>query len=660
MNYLVQRSTKYLWNDLSSPSFKVNVGVGQGLALSPILSTLYLSLLIYIIEKRFKNLNLPISILSFVDDGLFIVQNKSLNISNSNLFCSYNILSKLLDSFGLIIKHSKTEIFHFNRSHGPFNPSPLDLSPLGGPILKPKDSWRYLGFIFDRKLSFHKHIDHYANKALSTVKCMKLLGNSSRGISPVQECLLYRCCALPITLYGFQLWFYNKALLSYHMKILNKMQRRAAIWILGTFKTSPTEGIKAIVGLIPIKFHLQKIAKRSLIRPFKLPANHIIKNLLVDDPPSIKTMNSHNIGSLTNCQRSLTKCFIVDSNTKSYGIFPSFSPLDLEFSPGSRIIDNFSNCFSFNLVNKKEKNQSKIRSQELDDMVLRYSSNPHTAIVITDASIKNNTATSISHIHLANHPLIKTVHHASFVTSMEAELFAIRCGINQACSIGNISKIVVVTHSIHMAKKIFDYSSHPFQIHSAAILSELQSFFSSNNSNSIEFWECLSKLRWRFHHNVNKDSKAFSVTPSYPTKLSWDFCKKSNCNKLNKLWKMTFQVLDGKGNHFLELLDDDLNAIKPSYAKGGPWLQAFSQSNSLCARTIRAITNHAPIGEYRLRFFPNMDFMCPCNNYPIEMRRHILHDCRRFNGYWNPRRDMLKHFVMFLIFNPNAFAFNDN
>jgi len=177
-NYLVQRSTKYLWNDLSSPFFEVNVGVGQGSALSPILSTLYLSPLLYIIEKHFKNLNLPISILSFVDDGLFIVQNKSFSISNSHLFCSYNILSKLLDSFGLIIEHSKTEIFHFNRSHSPFNPPPLDLSPLGGPILCPKYLWRYLGFIFDWKLFFHKHINYYANKVISMVKCMKLLGNS--------------------------------------------------------------------------------------------------------------------------------------------------------------------------------------------------------------------------------------------------------------------------------------------------------------------------------------------------------------------------------------------------------------------------------------------------------------------------------------------------
>jgi len=49
------------------------------------------------------------------------------------------------------------------------------------------------------------------------------------------------------------------------MKILDKMQRRAVIWILGAFKTLPSEGIEAIAGIIPMKFHLQKIAKRSQI-----------------------------------------------------------------------------------------------------------------------------------------------------------------------------------------------------------------------------------------------------------------------------------------------------------------------------------------------------------------------------------------------------------
>ena len=176
-----------MWNDFSSPEFDINVGVGQGSALSSILSSLYLFPFLYILENRLKNLRIPVSILSFVDDGLIIAQNKSFNISNSQLFCSYNVLTKLLDSFGLIIEHLKTEIFYFSRSQGVFNSPPLNLSPIGGLTLRPKDSWRYLGFIFDRKLSFHKHIDFYTNKAISTVKCMKLLGNSARDINPLQN-----------------------------------------------------------------------------------------------------------------------------------------------------------------------------------------------------------------------------------------------------------------------------------------------------------------------------------------------------------------------------------------------------------------------------------------------------------------------------------------
>ena len=252
VNYLVKRKMSYLWNNLSSPNFEVNMGVGQGSVLSPILLALYLSLFLHILEKSLKNLKIPISILLFVDNGLIIAQNKSLDI----LTLIYNVLSKLLNSFGLIIEHAKTEIFHFNRSHGVFNPPPLDLLPIGGPTLYPKDTWKYLGFIFNHKLMFYQHIDHYSNKVISMVKCMKLLGNSSRGINPIQKCQLYRCCVLSIALYGFQLWFYNNAPMSYHMKILDKMQRRATIWILGAFKTSPTEGIKAIAGIIPIKFHL--------------------------------------------------------------------------------------------------------------------------------------------------------------------------------------------------------------------------------------------------------------------------------------------------------------------------------------------------------------------------------------------------------------------
>ena len=148
-DFLDKRKTNYTWNKFSSPMFKVNVEVDQGSTLSSILSALYLSSFLYILEKRLKTINIPVSLLSFVDDGLFIFQNKSIDVSYSQLFCSYNVLSGLLDKFGLNIEHSKTKTFHFNRSHGTFNPPPLDLSPIGGPVLCPKNLWKYLGFIFN-------------------------------------------------------------------------------------------------------------------------------------------------------------------------------------------------------------------------------------------------------------------------------------------------------------------------------------------------------------------------------------------------------------------------------------------------------------------------------------------------------------------------------
>jgi len=152
------------------------------------------------------------------------------------------------------------------------------------------------------------------------------------------------------------------------MKILDKMQRKAAIWILGAFKTSPTEGIEAIAGIIPIKFHLQKLTRRSQIHPFKLPSNHIIRDLMDDAPNSFKKPNLHAVSSLTSQQKNITKGHLIDSCNKAYGIFPSFSPLSWEFTPGFHLTDNFSNHFSFNLVNKTEKDN--FRVQELDEMVL--------------------------------------------------------------------------------------------------------------------------------------------------------------------------------------------------------------------------------------------------------------------------------------------------
>jgi len=226
--------------------------------------------------------------------------------------------------------------------------------------------------------------------------------------------------------------------------------------------------------------------------------------------------------------------------------FPSFSPFHSEFSPRCRIIDNFSDHFSFNVCDKEKDN--KYCTYQLDEMVLKSSSSLSIAIIASDTSIKNNVATLISHTHMYNRLITKTIYHVVHVTSTEAELFTIRCGINQALNFDNVSKIIVITDSIHAARKIFELFVHPYQVQLAAILSNLHSFFKHHENNSIKFWECPSCLKWHLHNEVDKETKTFNLTPLYPYKMSWDFSKKIKSDDILKVWKIMFQASDLKGN----------------------------------------------------------------------------------------------------------------
>jgi len=265
-------------------------------------------------------------------------------------------------------------------------------------------------------------------------------------------------------------------------------------------------------------------------------------------------------------QRSWLKSPIIDVDDKYNEFFPFFSFFNKEFNPGNHIVDIFPDRFSFHPRSLNVKKHIK----NLEEIMLRAFSDFFSSIVILDVSIKNQVATSISHIHSFNKPVVKTLHRAINITTAEAKLFAIHCSINQVVTNHNVKHIIVITNSLHITRRIFDSSTHPYQIHSIAISSELREFFSKDFQNHIEFWDCPSKQLWALHQIVNKETKNMVSIPMFPCKSSWDFCKKSKCNSILSQWKMTFQASDSKGRNFLNLLSDNLLSIKPSCSKGSP------------------------------------------------------------------------------------------
>ena len=103
--------------------------------------------------------------------------------------------------------------------------------------------------------------------------------------------------------------------------------------------------------------------------------------------------------------------------------------------------------------------------------------------------------------------------------TIEAALFAIRCGINQATQIPGTSRIIIVTDTLHVARRIFDSTIHPYQSQSIAIFKDLRKFFNEHSNNSVEFWDYPSNKDWHLHTQVDKETKKFDLIPLYPSKI---------------------------------------------------------------------------------------------------------------------------------------------
>ncbi|EKM73547.1 hypothetical protein AGABI1DRAFT_96229 [Agaricus bisporus var. burnettii JB137-S8] len=122
-----------------------------------------------------------------------------------------------------------------------------------------------------------------------------------------------------------------------------------------------------------------------------------------------------------------------------------------------------------------------------------------------------------------------------------------------------------------------------------------------------------------------------------------------------------------KGNSWYDITDKEGNEVLPSHLQGGPWFQTYqgvkaADNSPLFARLMRVMCNHAPIGEYRVRFFPNEPYKaCQCDLKSPETRRHLLMVCslfvRRTNHYDLDGITTIRGLILFLQDNPQAFSF---
>ncbi|KAF8695791.1 hypothetical protein AX14_001645, partial [Amanita brunnescens Koide BX004] len=195
-----------------------------------------------------------------------------------------------LATLGLFIDVDKTELIHFPGFDVGRTGRKLASTPSTLPLrmrnllkeestvtIKPKNLMRYLGFFFDSELNWNAHVSFYFNRAFSTIRALRMLGSSIRGLGTLQKQHAYQACVLPVLSYGLPLWFAeNGAGVKSWLSRINKVHTHACKWITGCFRTTPIGAREVIAGLPPLVTLLNAQLHGFRARISALPPNHVL------------------------------------------------------------------------------------------------------------------------------------------------------------------------------------------------------------------------------------------------------------------------------------------------------------------------------------------------------------------------------------------------
>ena len=292
-NFLHNCSTSYLWDGLtSSRTYSCDNGIPQGDPLSPVLSALYLSLVIkHMFPWGYENFA---NSLFFVDDGTLVCSSFSLDDNVAFLANLYQNFLTLLGAIGLTVEQSKLELKHFiaydacsnRRSFALVRQPPLHYLWKGKDYtVPPSDIWRYLGFFFNSYLKFSHHVHHYTNKGFSTIRAFNMLGNSCGGLGPRQRVLCYNACMVPVLTYGLPLWYVldGRGTLK-NFKHMVRVQNFAVQWITGCFRSSPIGAMEILSGVPPLRLRCNLLIAGYAARIMTLLDNHLLRRAWQIEP----------------------------------------------------------------------------------------------------------------------------------------------------------------------------------------------------------------------------------------------------------------------------------------------------------------------------------------------------------------------------------------
>ena len=266
------RLPHFIDNFLSNRNFKVRVGTtlsdlqGQeeGVPQGSILSVTLFSIKINNIVKA---INPGVDCSLYVDDFLICYRSKHMHTIERQLQQCLNKIQKWALENGFKFSKTKTQCMHFCQLRGLHNDPVLKLDGVEIPVVQ---QYKFLGVIFDRKLSFIPHINYLKAKCHKALQLLRVVAHTDWGADKSTLLKLYKSLVRSKLDYGC--FIYGSARKSY-LRCLDSIHHLGLRLALGALRTSPVESLYVEANEAPLSLRREKLALQYFTKLQSCPSN---------------------------------------------------------------------------------------------------------------------------------------------------------------------------------------------------------------------------------------------------------------------------------------------------------------------------------------------------------------------------------------------------
>ncbi|QRV81841.1 RNA-directed DNA polymerase from mobile element jockey [Ceratobasidium sp. AG-Ba] len=344
---LAGRTTVLKFDDYESDKLEIKHGIDQGCPLSCIFYIFYNSNLVRVARAptgRNKREELAVG---YIGDVALLARAPTMDEAGEKL---KDMMEREGGALRWAEAHTsefaleKTALVGFTRS------KERKLRPvrIGGVLIEPVKSHRFLGVVFDEELRWNEQRAGVLKTGSTWVNLLRRVSRMRHGLKPEAARRLHQAVFLPKVTYAADVWWEHVRRnesntrdlgASGFTKKLQSIQRISALNITGALRTSPTDALDAHAGILPIKLELQRACHRAAIRLATIPTSHPLRQVVDREGKHLPAEHSEYAPKARSddIEKTLTKLKVTIAKTREEAIeFEKTTTADIKiFTDGS-------------------------------------------------------------------------------------------------------------------------------------------------------------------------------------------------------------------------------------------------------------------------------------------------------------------------------------